>query len=244
MLYNALQCRTERVRGEEGTYVMHSRKSWDHVCSHPYNARTEHVGWVTPKPSDSMSRRGLLSHALPHESVAIHLQAAPRACSLADGESEVLILGKICARKRTGEYDSAWCPTEMFIVSVEGCSAVCGEFVFGRLAWRRGKRSSCFCSWAPSPIIYFVYLVLVFLFIFACPWTKRDLVISEFEIARAKEAGAVGVTVVLALVGPERCAELAAFCKKAGAYLSSFHVFGFWNLEVRSGFLFLYFDFC
>eukprot|EP00904_Undaria_pinnatifida_P003102 jgi/Undpi1/12793/HiC_scaffold_7.g02460.m1 len=48
------------------------------------------------------------------------------------------------------------------------------------------------------------------------PVIIRDLVISEFEIARAKEAGAVGVTVVLALVGPERCAELAAFCKKAG----------------------------
>lgn len=44
----------------------------------------------------------------------------------------------------------------------------------------------------------------------------RDLVISEFEIARAKAAGAAGVTVVLALVGAERAAELAAFCKKLG----------------------------
>ncbi|CAN0519315.1 unnamed protein product, partial [Ectocarpus sp. 12 AP-2014] len=45
---------------------------------------------------------------------------------------------------------------------------------------------------------------------------RRDLVISEFEIARAKAAGAAGVTVVLALVGPERAAELAAFAKKLG----------------------------
>lgn len=44
----------------------------------------------------------------------------------------------------------------------------------------------------------------------------RDLVISEFEIARAKAAGAAGVTVVFALVGPERAVELAAFCKKLG----------------------------
>eukprot|EP00903_Cladosiphon_okamuranus_P010206 g9665.t1 len=48
------------------------------------------------------------------------------------------------------------------------------------------------------------------------PVIVRDLVISEFEIARAKAAGAAGVTVVLALVGPERAAELAAFCKKLG----------------------------
>lgn len=46
---------------------------------------------------------------------------------------------------------------------------------------------------------------------------ERDLVLSEFEIARAKEEGAVGVTVVLGLIGSERCAELAAFCKKLGA---------------------------
>lgn len=45
---------------------------------------------------------------------------------------------------------------------------------------------------------------------------RRDLVISEFEIARAKAAGAAGVTVVLALVGPERAGELAAFAKKLG----------------------------
>lgn len=68
---------------------------------------------------------------------------------------------------------------------------------------------------------FFFNVFLCFVFVFACPWMKRDLVISEFEIARAREAGAVGVTVVLALVGPERCAELAAFCKKVGAYLSS-----------------------
>lgn len=43
--------------------------------------------------------------------------------------------------------------------------------------------------------------------------------ISEFEIARAKEGGAVGVTLVLALIGAERCAELATFCKKIGACL-------------------------
>ncbi|CBJ28504.1 Indole-3-glycerol-phosphate synthase [Ectocarpus siliculosus] len=48
------------------------------------------------------------------------------------------------------------------------------------------------------------------------PVIIRDLVISEFEIARAKAAGAAGVTVVLALVGPERAAELAAFSKKLG----------------------------
>lgn len=42
--------------------------------------------------------------------------------------------------------------------------------------------------------------------------------ISEFEIARAKAAGAAGVTVVLALVGPERAAELAAFCRKLGGW--------------------------
>ncbi|CAN0548297.1 unnamed protein product, partial [Ectocarpus sp. 12 AP-2014] len=46
------------------------------------------------------------------------------------------------------------------------------------------------------------------------PVIIRDLVISEFEIARAKAAGAAGVTVVLALVGPERAAELAVFAKK------------------------------
>ncbi|CAM9374188.1 unnamed protein product [Scytosiphon promiscuus] len=44
--------------------------------------------------------------------------------------------------------------------------------------------------------------------------SSSDLVISEFEIARAKAAGAAGVTVALALTGPERAAELAAFCKK------------------------------
>ncbi|CAM9823605.1 unnamed protein product [Pylaiella littoralis] len=48
------------------------------------------------------------------------------------------------------------------------------------------------------------------------PVIVRDLVISEFEIARAKAAGASGVTVVLALVGAERAAELAGFCKKLG----------------------------
>ncbi len=52
--------------------------------------------------------------------------------------------------------------------------------------------------------------------IFVSPFPLRDLVISEFEIARAKAAGAAGVTVVLALVGAERAVELAAFCKKLG----------------------------
>ncbi|CAM9925135.1 unnamed protein product [Ascophyllum nodosum] len=48
------------------------------------------------------------------------------------------------------------------------------------------------------------------------PVIVRDLVLSEFQIARAKAAGASGVTIGLALVGQERTAELVAVCEKLG----------------------------
>lgn len=45
---------------------------------------------------------------------------------------------------------------------------------------------------------------------------SRDLVLSEFQIARAKVEGASGVTVGIALAGHERSAELITACKKLG----------------------------
>ncbi|CAM9996011.1 unnamed protein product, partial [Laminaria digitata] len=71
-------------------------------------------------------------------------------------------------------------------------------------------------SYIHTRVCFLMYSKRFSSFSFAFVLKYRDLVISEFEIARAKEEGAVGVTVVLALVGPERCAELAAFCKKIG----------------------------
>lgn len=50
----------------------------------------------------------------------------------------------------------------------------------------------------------------------------RDLVLSEFQIARAKAEGATGITIVVSLVGPERSAELSAFCKKLGECVQGF----------------------
>lgn len=44
----------------------------------------------------------------------------------------------------------------------------------------------------------------------------RDLVLSEFQIGRAKSAGASGVTIGMSLVGEERCSELVTFCKRLG----------------------------
>lgn len=49
-----------------------------------------------------------------------------------------------------------------------------------------------------------------------CFVSRRDLVLSEFQIARAKAAGASAVTVAVGFVGEERCGELVAFCKKLG----------------------------
>eukprot|EP00611_Tribonema_gayanum_P015078 TRINITY_DN267_c0_g1_i1.p1 TRINITY_DN267_c0_g1~~TRINITY_DN267_c0_g1_i1.p1 ORF type:complete len:358 (-),score=97.98 TRINITY_DN267_c0_g1_i1:206-1279(-) len=45
----------------------------------------------------------------------------------------------------------------------------------------------------------------------ALPVITRDLVVDEFQVAHAKNLGAIGVTISMGLVGPERAAELVDF---------------------------------